>query len=647
MSLHLGNLSSRIHRNELERVFRRFGLCNVQVKGKFGFVIYKYPANAEQALKMLRGKKICGEKITLSWSNRQQRLLQRSDRSDRSYEPPRGRRFAREGYANRKWDSDVREGNRRSSRQGVGGGRRLGYPDLIDEAKNYLKDVKDYEGEKCHEFVQDLTDEGGAVGTDLLENDRWGNQVVENELENGMDFDRYEPYQDDYKKEEDIHNSPHLVSSPPVRRSLEKPEIEQVDQLVLEHPNDAKLQKSCYVCGEAGHRMQKCPRQLKRLETRSRGRLRLDRDDASTGWRKNDREASTSRNSQGLGYGDSSEVRSTHRGTEKDYHQKKRNSKEYGSPERHQLKKARVPVSSSIHSDYTASGSRSQSRSRTSLSGSHYRSKSLPSRKNSGSSRSLSGSTSSHTRNQKIQSQSISRSTSPTSLSLTVSLGRPLPSSPNKVQISQKDYFVNSSGLEVKESSFGVENRSSGAPIKPEDDGNNSDSQRMDGAYKHSIIRDLCEIKESCLPQSENTDQNARNVAPKILTETRDLKSYDFATEDMLIPTKNSELQASGKLNAASLTSISSKDISMVHKNYGLEHPDEIEYNLPSEIYFGSARLWPWEIIYYRRLRKGPISKDNYARRLSQNEEFGIVDKYIRSSSGWGELTDENPGPVS
>lgn len=72
-------------------------------------------------------------------------------------------------------------------------------------------------------------------------------------------------------------------------------------------------------------------------------------------------------------------------------------------------------------------------------------------------------------------------------------------------------------------------------------------------------------------------------------------------------------------------------------KHYGLPAPEEGEPGLSVEGYFGAARLWPWEMIYYRRLKKGPISTENYARRLEQNKEFGIVDRYIRSSSGWGE----------
>jgi hypothetical protein len=57
----------------------------------------------------------------------------------------------------------------------------------------------------------------------------------------------------------------------------------------------------------------------------------------------------------------------------------------------------------------------------------------------------------------------------------------------------------------------------------------------------------------------------------------------------------------------------------------------------PVEKYFGAARHWPWEIIYYRRLKKGPISTENYTKRLEQNKGFGTVDQYVRSSSGWWE----------
>jgi hypothetical protein len=72
-------------------------------------------------------------------------------------------------------------------------------------------------------------------------------------------------------------------------------------------------------------------------------------------------------------------------------------------------------------------------------------------------------------------------------------------------------------------------------------------------------------------------------------------------------------------------------------KHYGVEAREVVLSNEPVENYFGAARLWPWEIIYYRRCKKGPISTENYAKRLEQNKEFGIVDEYVRSSSGWWE----------
>ena len=55
----------------------------------------------------------------------------------------------------------------------------------------------------------------------------------------------------------------------------------------------------------------------------------------------------------------------------------------------------------------------------------------------------------------------------------------------------------------------------------------------------------------------------------------------------------------------------------------------------------GAARFWPWESILYRRLKRGPISTENYERRKAQNEEFGIKDRFIRSSSGWWEEPSE------
>eukprot|EP00250_Pteridium_aquilinum_P018365 c24053_g1_i2 orf=450-2603(+) len=56
---------------------------------------------------------------------------------------------------------------------------------------------------------------------------------------------------------------------------------------------------------------------------------------------------------------------------------------------------------------------------------------------------------------------------------------------------------------------------------------------------------------------------------------------------------------------------------------------------------FGAARLWPWEAMLYRRVKRGPISTANYEKRKAQNEEFGITDTFVRSSSGWWEKPEE------
>jgi hypothetical protein len=54
------------------------------------------------------------------------------------------------------------------------------------------------------------------------------------------------------------------------------------------------------------------------------------------------------------------------------------------------------------------------------------------------------------------------------------------------------------------------------------------------------------------------------------------------------------------------------------------------------EKYFGAAlhACGPGKPFTYRGRKKGPISTENYAKRVEQNREFGIVDQYVRRSSG-------------
>eukprot|EP00249_Psilotum_nudum_P017570 c26393_g1_i1 orf=513-2996(+) len=55
---------------------------------------------------------------------------------------------------------------------------------------------------------------------------------------------------------------------------------------------------------------------------------------------------------------------------------------------------------------------------------------------------------------------------------------------------------------------------------------------------------------------------------------------------------------------------------------------------------FSAARLWTWEAVLYRRIKRGPISVANYDRRQAQNDQFHITDKFVRSSSGWWEKSE-------
>lgn len=104
--------------------------------------------------------------------------------------------------------------------------------------------------------------------------------------------------------------------------------------------------------------------------------------------------------------------------------------------------------------------------------------------------------------------------------------------------------------------------------------------------------------------------------------------------EDSSVKSKQDILAKNGRNKSLKLTT---NEVISALKRYGIEAQEGDSSDQSVEKYFGAARLWPWEIIYYRRRKKGPISTENYAKRLEQNKEFGIVDQYVRSSSGWWE----------
>ncbi|XWS43367.1 hypothetical protein CRYUN_Cryun16bG0097100 [Craigia yunnanensis] len=680
MSLYIGHLSSRTRRDELERVFRRFGRCYVQLKDGYGFVVYDYPPNAEKALRALQGRNICGKPLTLTWSNKQPRTFKKIARADRSYdhEPLRARSSARGGdYGNRKLDLNVQQDYTMSIEQPDSHGVRLNSADLLNAEIDYHQDhFKEYTREDNHDYGEDLLNEGGEVEPNLMDGDRWDGQ--HHDLSNGydieheMEFDRYIGY--DRKDDNENHQILYSSRSPATKRPQEQIVRELIGEGTRNHPKDSKARQACYSCGALGHKKHNCPREntsrrcfsrfdrkhdndigkggrgqggMASFGSSSQEKLQQDKNPLRANRFKDTRKASVSRKHGGLiENGSSSIAKETDRTWEKDYGGKKRSRRRGGTPKTHSAKKAKS-ISSPHHPDYCRSRSRSKSRSIK-----HMPRSILRSRSRSISSRAHLSSTNLRSRSCKSSSRSSSR----TSLSLSVSLGRPLPSSLNKWQLNLKGTLDKSNTPESKEIMVGgeraedavelenakLENRvapvnieNSGSSAKVENEVEKDQAMQSGNSDNHMTPRSVPLVKNLSTPLSERGALAAGSLSPESLREIKGSQDFDaLTTEDVTVP----PLKTDSELTSGHSTSISSDELCMIMKHYGLEPPDENEGHLSAEAYFGSARLWPWEIVYYRRLKKGPISTENYARRVAQNKEFGIVDKYIRSSSGWGEL---------
>ncbi|XVE96329.1 hypothetical protein REPUB_Repub02eG0212200 [Reevesia pubescens] len=685
MSLYIGHLSSRIRRGELERVFRRFGRCNVQLKDGYGFVVYDYPPNAENALRVLQGRNICGEPLTLTWSNKQPRPFKKFARADRYYdhEPLRVRSSARgRDYSNRELDLNVQQDYKMGIEQPESHGVMLNSADLLNAEIDYHQDhVKEYTREDNYDYGEDLLNEGGQVEDNLMDSDRWDGQRHDlsngNDIEHEMEFDRYIGYD---RKDDNEKNRILYSVSPTAQSPQEKIARELIGEGTLNHPKDSKVHQTCYRCGALGHKKRNCPREntsgryfsrfdrrnddcnggggrgqggLERFGSNTRAILQQDKDPLRTKQFKDTRKASGSGKHGRLIKNGSSPVAKE---TASAWGEKKRSRTRGGTPKRHSAKKSR-PISSPLHSDYVASGSHSRSKSIKHMprSISHSRSRSISSRVHSSSTTLRSSSISRYSRSR--SSKSSSRSSSPTSLSLSVSLGRPLPSSPpNKEKLNLKGTLGKSNNPESKEILVGgepaeggvqpenanIENRvapmnieNAGSSAKVETEVEKDQAMPRGNSGNYMTPRSVLQVKNPSTQFSEKGALAAGSLSPESLREIQGSQDFDaLTTEDVILP----PIKTDSELISGFSTSISSEELCMVMKHYGLEPPDENKRHLSAETYFGSARLWPWEIIYYRRLKKGPISTENYARRVAQNKEFGIVDKYIRSSSGWGEL---------
>lgn len=656
MSLHLGNLSTRVSRNELERVFQRFGPCNVRVKDKFGFVVYDFTADAEKALRTLRGKNICGEPVNLSWSNRQPRQLESNRSVGRTRESQSARRRAGEDYGDRKLSSGNRRNYRIADKRTDVGDRRQKSVDLGNEASYCKDDVEVYDGQKEH--IGDSSPFEGAT-TEPVPLDRESEQVGQPLNDNGLDFERYDPNHADNKRDDkdDLRHITFSGGSPTMTKSKEKKGTEQ--ETALKHPGNTKSLQICYNCGKFGHKKLNCPigevtnrkvssrinrrhddkfyyigkgeDELRRQRFMSDKVLQRSRSPVLVRKHRNERKETSynkhrmvKRDKSSLPMGTHRSRREEHQEGREEHPEVKRRRIERQSPARHQAKKVKVAESSPIHSDYTASRSRSHSKSASRLSS---QSRLLLSK-----SASPSSNTTSHSRSNcsKFGNPKIAAFSSP------VSLGQTLPSSSKELQINQKMSLVSSA---IHESGRDERGQLEGQAGSCDFNLYTASGSGQNPSAVHSVQVDDDDDMDQTITRDA---QNGNNLSSTGLGEgslvAGNLSTQDACVADHLsLPTNHPHSELS--IGSYSSSSITAEEMNLVLKFYGLEQPEE---HVPVEAFFGSARLWPWEIIYYRKLKKGLISVENYARRLSQNDEFGIVDKYIRSSSGWGELSKDS-----
>lgn len=672
MSLFLGNLSSHIHEDELERVFRRFGWCDVQLKDGYGFVIYEVPENAERALRSLRGKQICGENIAIDWSKKQPRPFQRFLRGRRPYEPYHGRNFREDEHSERSRDPQYRRNlvMDRGRRPTFGHrGRRF------DEMDYNHEDAGDHREEKALSTKGKSLNEGDAVEPDSTENDRWGEpsngSLERNGADREDDFERYEPSHGVEKRDDNETRQVPGSDGPLLKNSPDKAQREHSGD---KQPDSLKQQPICYICGIVGHKMRNCPRgdrsrrdrfgQFERrdddLSFPARGERGLSRNGPdSRGRFSAGRDTLLSRPHSGDAKGSQSEkLRRLERRREsspessddhaprvrKESRGRKRHRHESGASNKKRKKRSkRRSRSSSPHSDSAAGSSRSRSRSSRSASGASSRSRSVSSRSHSESSSSRSVSSYSKSRNSGSKSKTRSRTRS-----LSITLDNHLPSftkdaaeAGDAIDASAKDETQHVSGPESKQQL--------GDNLGSEQKGTGSGASEDENVLTYSKLDAETLEEEHPREASEdgnffdlNMEQRERDLCMDLLDKvsySSEKSLENFGEEDKVEEVHSNKLNQ--ETHAGYPDSRSSKmsfqEMCTVLKHYGLAAPDDGDPGSSVGAFFGSARLWPWEMIYYRRLKKGPITTENYARRLAQNKKFGIVDKFIRSSSGWGE----------
>lgn len=756
MSLHLGNLSPHIRKDELERVFQRFGQCTVRLKDGYGFAVFDSRGRAEKALRALKGRKICGQLIHLSWSNRQPKPLGSLSRAHKSRDMQYGRISGRvDNNICRNFFGSHRDYTV-SNKQPDNGGVRHRTVVICDHRGRF--NHNDEELEHFH-HKEEFLDEDSYIQPNHVDNGRWGDQVdnpqVDNRDAEEGGFDRYEPDCVDDREAYENSSLGNTEGSPSREKLIDKSNR-------VHHADSVRGHCTCFKCGAAGHKMHDCPLKdalhgkslhcsghrhdietnsrcreqggVEGPESRPRGRLQpINRNSRSP--RRDEVNGKPSHSARDGANGRSSPVgNACNRTKTKDYNRKRQRERDDQIAEMLDDKKSKSLASSHLHYDNASPHLGTHSKSVRASPDSILRSRSVSPVHYSPSASSRSKTRSNRSGFISIKSKSRSGSSSLLS-SLSISHGGSLPSSPNKEEKDLNASYVSVPNHQVKEKLTDVckEHEPGTADEKTSTD------TKADAGLGGYIENSSCQLEEDLIERQqleldlkdENaTSVNSANVSwngslgdqmpqfQEVLPERQQLEyesrknslqigdvpgrndglanalevqddrkmdqSHDGNSGSTIVPLVSCEVKiscpssveqghsntAGGQPSAEKLTlvelengncvkslepvyesalngpfkacvgshmSISAEELCTVLKHYGLKHPEEDEQKLGAQDYFGSARLWPWALIYYRRLKKGPVSAENYARRIAQNKEFGIIDKCIRSSSGWGE----------
>ncbi|CAM0872157.1 unnamed protein product [Alopecurus aequalis] len=615
MSLHIGGLSLAVRKHYLEHVFQKFGRCSVKLKDGYGFAVFGASDDAARALRQLHGRFVCGKRITVNWSKHQPNLS-RSSRSSRRIGSSNGR-ASRDGVDSFRFSDPADQKNDYTSHgmsHNPDGVEKRNHHTSHDNSQNpddvveknpdeKSEDLKDAGESISEDPVEMKMDEGGTSDANAVEHDRWGETGIGNHGGDDDDFDRFEPYhgyckQD--KKEKTVKADHRRFSKKWHRHPAERFDHNHVDSRSL--PTRYRGGTACHISGN-------CPEETvgkfrtlgDRLSFREKGELRLRKFRYSSTRRPEshvDPTTQAHQRVQDIRKPFSDRIRGAPKLSNVPRLNRRNTPQTENMPqvpkEAHngsKLKRSREP---SLSSDRTSSYSRSgspcpRSRAQSPSHSAHSSSKS----------------------SQPVQSECLKlRSRSNTSQHAPLSLSKsvsPQSNSPRAAGNKNIGGLVNSpleSNLDLKAA---------------------SEFKHFDDCEQEVKGSSNCEVPST----SSKLDTLSDGDQPVPV-----LGQMTNPDETLSVKSNKEHLVKNGRCISLKLTT---NEVVSALKHYGMEAREIVLSDQAVENYFGAARLWPWEIIYYRRCKKGPISTENYAKRLEQNKEFGIVDQYVRSSSGWWE----------